>query len=248
MPELMDPLAAAFEASGTNGEAVVLIHGFTGTPAHFRPLATVLHERGYSVSVPRLAGHGTRMQDLERTSADDWIASAAAATSAVSDHQRVHLVGLSMGGLIGLLLAERTGAASVTTINSPVLVRDPTLYLTPIAHRFRPVVEWPDDGAPDLDEEMTAYWITYAGFPTRAAAQLVTIMRRGLMAARRLDRPSLVVQSRTDESVHPVSGRILRRALGRRSRLVWLRRSLHVATLDRERDAIEHAVVARLRG
>ena len=32
MADLLDPLADEFRFDGTNGEAVVLIHGFTGVP------------------------------------------------------------------------------------------------------------------------------------------------------------------------------------------------------------------------
>ena len=59
--ELMDSLAAAFRFDGSNGEAVVLIHGFTGVPAHFRPMAHVLDDAGYGVAVPRFTGHGTQV-------------------------------------------------------------------------------------------------------------------------------------------------------------------------------------------
>ena len=72
-----------------------------------------------------------------------------------------------------------------------------------------PRVDWPAEDPPDLDDEMMPFWITYTGFPTRSAAHLVSIMRRAVFAARRLDTPSLVIQSKTDESVDPRSARVL---------------------------------------
>jgi carboxylesterase len=246
MPELMDPLAEAFRLEGTNGEAVVLIHGFTGVPAHFRPLGAELNQAGYTVIAPRLAGHGTSPDDLATTGADDWIASARTAIDEVADHRRVHLVGLSMGGLISIILAQYANATTVTTIDSPLVVRDKKLYLAGIAHRYQPKVEWPESDPPDLDDEMKPYWITYNGWPSIAAAGLLTIMRRTLPAAWHLDRPSLVIQSKTDETVDPVSARILQRLLGRRCRLVWLEHSLHNALLDRERHVIARAVLERI--
>ncbi len=248
MAELIDPLAAGFRFDGANGDAVILTHGFTGVPAHFRPLGAALNEAGYTTIAPRLAGHGTSVDDLAMTTADDWIDSARAAVEAVADHRRVHLVGLSMGGLISLLLAEPAGAATVTTINTPLIVRGKQLYLAGLLHRFRPSVEWPDGDPPDLDDEMTPYWITYPGFPTRSAAHLVSIMRRALFAARRLDIPSLVIQSKTDESVDPRSARLLARLLGEGCRTLWLERSIHNALLDRERDRIARAVLEHVGG
>ena len=247
MANLADPLAAAFRHNGTNGEAVVLIHGFTGVPAHFRPLAAELNNRGYTVVVPRLAGHGTSVADMATTGADDWIASARDAVEEVADHDRVHLAGLSMGGLISVLLAGPMGAATVTTINSPVVVRDKKLYLAPVARYFMQEVSWPESDPPDIEEEMLQYWLPYPGFPTKGAVGLLSIGRRALVAARRLDLPALVIQSRTDETVNPRSANILARALGKKARVVWLDDSIHVAVLDRERHKIATALLEHLK-
>ena len=38
--------------------AVLLTHGFTGTPAHMRPLGEYLHAQGFTVQGILLPGHG----------------------------------------------------------------------------------------------------------------------------------------------------------------------------------------------
>ena len=248
MPELMNPLAAGFRLEGTNGEAVVLVHGFTGVPAHFRPLSGFLNDHGYTVVAPRLAGHGTTLADMATTRADDWIASARNAAEDVADHKRIHLAGLSMGGLISLLLAGPTGAATVTTINSPVIVRDKRLYLAPVVRHFLREVSWPEPETPELDEELEQYWIPYPGFPTKSAMGLLSIGGRALWAARRVEVPTLVIQSRSDETVDPRSARILARALGEHARVHWLANSIHVAVLDKERDHIAREFLDHLKG
>lgn len=40
-------------------DGILLIHGFTGSPAEMRPLGCYLHERGLTVSAPLLPDHGT---------------------------------------------------------------------------------------------------------------------------------------------------------------------------------------------
>lgn len=243
IPDLFSPLCAPFRLEGDNGEAVVLSHGFTGVPAHFRPMADFLNERGYTVNVPLLAGHGTTMEDMATTGAEDWVRSVSLAARAVADHRRVHLVGLSMGGLISLIVAGEAAAATVTTINTPIVARDRKLYLAALVHRLHPKAEWPEEPPPPLDPEVMPFWLTYPGFYTRTAADLVRLMGRGYWAARRLRRPSLVVQSRTDETVDPRSAVLLARALGPGCRLVWLESSLHNALLDHERASIHAAVL-----
>ncbi|MDH3307893.1 MAG: alpha/beta fold hydrolase [Acidimicrobiia bacterium] len=243
--ELFDPLAAPFRRDGTNGEAVVLTHGFTGTPAHFIPLADHLHSDGFTVVAPLLAGHGTHLDDMASTDHNDWLDSVRVAARSVADHNRVHLVGISMGGLLSIHLAPEVGPASLTTINSPVRFHAATAYLAPVMHRFRPTVMWEEGPEPDLDLEMRPYWLTYPGFPTESFTELMRLAFTAPGIARTLGIPALVIQSKTDESVHPSSGEILARNL--RCRLVWLEDSLHMALLDRERHVIHAEVVRRLR-
>ena len=52
---------------------VVLVHGFTGSPAELRLLAHALHAEGYGVEVPLLAGHGTWLDDLMEIEPRHWL-------------------------------------------------------------------------------------------------------------------------------------------------------------------------------
>ena len=51
---------------------ILLLHGFTGSPASTRPVGAWLADHGVSSVGPRLPGHGTSWQDLERTTWQDW--------------------------------------------------------------------------------------------------------------------------------------------------------------------------------
>ena len=198
------------------------------------------------MAAPLLAGHGTSIDDMAATGDDDWIDSVLSCTNSVqTDHDRLHLVGLSMGGLISVIIANQTGASSLTTINSPTSFRNKKIYLAGIVHPFHPEVRWPEEAPPDLDPEVEGLALTYHGFPTRASAQLLSISRQARRAASSVTARSLVIQSLVDETVDPRSGAHLARAL--RARLVWLERSRHNSLLDRERDVIHREVLAHLR-
>lgn len=246
IPELFTPNAAPFRLDGTNGQAVVAVHGFTGIPGHFTPLAEFLNQRGYTVNVPLVSGHGVDPGHLATADADTWLESVLNAVNAVADHRRVHLVGLSLGGLLAILAAARTAAATITTINSPILVRDKRLYLAPIAHRFVPPVEWSEGATPGIDDEVAHLEGTLPGYHVSSAAELTKTMFRAYRTARRLRRPSLVIQSRTDESVNPRSGVLLASALGPQCRLVWLEESIHNALLGRARETVQVSVLERI--
>lgn len=231
-------LTAPIRQEGNSGEAAVLIHGFTGHPGHWTPTADYLAARGHTVVAPRLPGHGTSPADLASTTAEDWIDSALVASRSVADHRRVHLVGLSMGGLIGILIARPTAAASITTINSPVFTQDHKVTLAPLAKHWVP--ETRPAASPPPDPDLAHLWRPYATLPTASVAELMTIIRRAFRAAGRLRRPALVIQSRADETVRPRSGTILARRLD--ARLLWLEHSRHNALLDPARSLVQEAV------
>ena len=52
---------------------VLLIHGFTGSIAHMRPIAQELHARGFTVMGINLPGHATDLDDMVRYTWEDWL-------------------------------------------------------------------------------------------------------------------------------------------------------------------------------
>ena len=83
--------------------AALLLHGFPGTPAEMRPLATVLREAGWTVHGLMLPGMGADIATLEKRRVEDW---SAAANQAMAKLKRRHpvviLIGYSMGGALAL--------------------------------------------------------------------------------------------------------------------------------------------------
>lgn len=227
---------------GTSGEAVVLIHGFSGHPGHWLPMADVLHARGHTVVAPRLPGHGTSPRDLATVCAEDWLVAAGDAAASVRHHRRVHLVGLSMGGMLAILLARPTAAYTISTINAPVRTKDRKVPLAPLARHF--LTETDAAWVPCPDPDLAHLWSPYPTHPLSAVSELVQVVRRGWREARTLRRPALVIQSRNDETVAPVSGPMLARRLD--GDLVWLDRCRHNALLDPARHLVHEALIAHV--
>lgn len=194
---------------------------------------------------PLLPGHGTVAGDLLHHGAADWLGAVVNAALSVSDHQRVHLAGLSLGGLLALLATGPTNAASITTVSAPLAYRRRSIYLAPLIHPLRPFTPWPPS-PPLEDVETSPLFLTYSGFPTKRAADLLVVSRHARRAARRLRRPALVVQSLMDESVRPSSATTLAKLLGPNTQTLWLTHSRHNALLDGERALIHDALLARL--
>ncbi len=173
----------------------------------------------------------------------DWVASAVEAASAAQQHgARIHLAGLSMGGLIALLLANPFGAVSVTTINSPIYVYNRRLRFSFLLRGSKRIDPYPPDEWPE--GFATEYAHQYDSRPVGTGAELHDLVRAVKHHLPRVSAPALVVQSRTDETVRPESGTYIYDRLGSvTKRMLWLQQSRHVATLDTEREVIVAALL-----
>jgi len=104
---LAEPFVADGDATSPRGRVGILLsHGFTGSPASMKPWAEHLAAQGYAVSVPRLPGHGTTWQDMNKTTWADWYGEVERAFEALANQvDTVVVCGLSMGGGLALRLA-----------------------------------------------------------------------------------------------------------------------------------------------
>lgn len=240
------PYAAPFSLEGERADAVLLLHGWTGSPAHLRVLGTELNEAGFAVRAPLLAGHGTSLDDMVGTGWRDWMRSALErAVELGGGGRRIHLVGLSMGGVMALLLAPVLDAATVTTINAPQKVWDKR---NRVARLFRGS-DRIDPGAPPVPvvDDMRDYQQQYDGTPIGTVAELGDLIRAANRNLHRVTCPALIIQSKNDETVKPVSAEIIYDGIASTEKgLVWLEDSRHVAPLDKERDLISHAILEHL--
>ncbi len=243
---LIDPLVEGFELHPDREDVVLLLHGWTGSPAHLRLLAAALDAAGFGVVAPLLPGHGTRVEDMLETGWRDWLrAAATSADDVLSQGRRLHLGGLSMGGVLAILLASAFEVSSITTINAPIDVFN---RLLPLARFIRgSEIVLPDEEEPPNPDFAVEYAHHYEATPIGSVAELTDLVRGAKRALPLVHAPALVIQSLTDETVRPRSARHIYERIGATSkRLVWLERSAHVATLDGERDVIATEMIRHL--
>ena len=186
--------AAPFRLDAEGSEAVLLLHGWTGTPAHFRMLGHALHGAGYTVVAPLYPGHGTQVEDMPGTNWRDWVGAATEELFGLHEtHARVHLMGLSMGGLITLLLAATTEVATITIVNAPIRVRSRVLGVARRVGRFRSIsrsASWDPPG-----DEAAEFYHQYDDTPLASLQDLHDLMRAAERVLPRVHQPALVVQS-----------------------------------------------------
>lgn len=221
----------------------LVLHGLTGSPQSLGGLAAALAEAGFETAVPLLPGHGTSPEDLAGCGWADWSDAAEAAYRGLETRcGRVVVCGLSMGGALAAALALRhprvAGLAVVNPLVDPPAAsfRELLGELLGAGHPFLPGI-----GGDLADGE--AREDAYDRMPVAALLS----MCEGLddLAPRLVDItcPVLVLTSRHDGVVPPVSSDILVSAVSGPVERIWLEHSRHVATLDVERDDVARRIV-----
>ena len=178
----------------------VLLHGFTAAPKEMRALGEFLAERNFTVRGVRISGHATCPQDLARTTWRDWVASARAAIDELRTRcTQVWSIGLSMGGLISLYLAEQQQIDGVIALAPPILTPDKRV---PIARFIWPFKPYSFKDFADLqDQQALAEHADYALFPARSVAQLYDLICRTRRDLALVRTPLLLILSRQDRVV-----------------------------------------------
>jgi carboxylesterase len=217
---------------------VLLCHGFTGSPQSLRPWGEYLAEAGMTVALPRLPGHGTTWQEMNRTRWEDWYAELDKTLADLRGRcSEVFIMGLSLGGCMALRLAEVNGDGikGLVLVNPSVVNDVPLLRLAPLLGLVVPSV--PGVGGDIKKEGVTE--LAYTRTPLKAAATLPRLWSLTQSELGKITQPVLVFHSPQDHVVKSTSLRILREKLtGGNLNVVELTDSYHVATLDNDAEWI----------
>ncbi len=243
MPILAGAEPFAVDGNGSAGRTGVLIsHGFTGTPQSMRPWAEHLAAQGYSVRLPRLPGHGTSWQDMNRTTWTQWYDEIRAGYDELAARcDTVFACGLSMGGTLVTRLAEDLSDDPAGKLAGLVLVnvalgtmrKDAALarYLA-WAVRSRPGI------GSDIKKPGTAE-LSYDRTPLRAFVSMQDMWRRVNADLGRIRVPILYYHSTEDHVVDELSAKLLHAgATATTVHEVALANSYHVATVDHDAELI----------
>jgi carboxylesterase len=221
---------------------VLLIHGFTGAPPEMRPMGEYLNAHGFTISGPRLAGHGTNWHEMNRTRWQDWVASAGVALTQLQTRCRhVFVGGLSMGSLVTLYLgAHHPKIAGLIPMAPAITVNRKLIYLTPIAKHLIKKLDKNEEAENDLTDPdaLDRLW-NYPVNPTAAAHELLKLQRNVRRTLKRITQPLLILQGRQDRAVDLRGVPLLYHAVRSRDKqLVWFENSGHCLTVDSERKEV----------
>jgi carboxylesterase len=231
-------LPARPELTGGRAVGVLLLHGYTGSPASMKPWAAALAERGYAAEVPLLPGHGTRWQDLNKVRWSEWYDEAEAAFDRLREScAAVVVAGLSMGGAVALRVAEERGdqVAGIVLVNPFLSSVRTELQALPVLKYLIPSLRGVvnDIRKPDQDEH------GYPRLPLKGLAEVTSMWKVVVPDLGRVTQPLLYFRSQNDHVIDPSSSATVLHGISSTDvEERTLMESYHVATLDHDAERI----------
>jgi len=238
-----------FVMERADAPAVLLLHGAGDTPQTLRYLAAGLHAAGFHVVAPLLPGHGRRLVDFARVTADDLVtASQSHYADLRAEREWVGLIGVSMGGALAVLVAAEFP-------DLPALGRVAPYLAMPkrVERAARWSVLWgllvpavqSAEGLSVLDPVERENSLAYGVFTPGSLRALAAVVRRARAALPRVQSPTLMLQSRQDNRISVASGEQAFALIGaREKRLEWTSGAAHVITVDFGRERVIDALVS----
>ncbi|MBV70447.1 MAG: hypothetical protein CMH52_03775 [Myxococcales bacterium] len=250
----INPRARPLRYSG-EGPGVLLLHGLTGSPYTFGPLARALSEQGYDVSAPLLPGHGTTPNHLRYTGWNDWLVAARRSFDELSArHEKVFIIGFSMGALLSTVIAQERGqrVGGLVAMAVPLELDLKSQTVLSLARKIPIAAVYPfvkKANGPDVsDPAIAASMPSYDRTPISAAASMLD--GQGLAADRvqRLSVPVLVLHGRSDHVAPVRNARVFYDLLETPNRrLIIYPKSWHILPLDVEHEQVEADILDFLR-
>lgn len=227
------------QGSGENKEVgILLVHGFTGSPASMRPWAEYLNQRGYTVKVPLLPGHGTTPHDLNLVKWQEWPAKVESdLQELLRTCRKVFICGLSMGGGTTLNIATRYSKdlAGIILVNPMIHVKFVPHQLAWAISRFQKMRNSVGD---DIKRPgITEYG--YDALPSVGVYQLLKMLHYTRKRLHDVTAPMLLFHSVDDHTLPVTNTEIVMKGVGsRQKQRIELVNSYHVATLDYDQEVI----------
>lgn len=222
----------------------VLVHGFTGTPKEVRNMGEFLNQNGITIAGVRLAGHATTPVDLIRTRWQDWLASVEDGANLLRDACRyIFAAGLSLGGILCLVAAQRLQLDGVIAMSTPYNLPDD--WRLKIAKPLSFIVPWIDKGQNETKDKKSAkLHVDYPKYPTRSIAEVYELTKIFHGSLPSINLPVLLINSKSDQTVPFWHADRIENLLDTKDvKKVLINDSGHVITEDIERDIVFNAAL-----
>lgn len=228
-------------------DAVLLIHGFAGTPHDVRPISDALERKGIRHRAITLPGHDTSPREMKQADMDGWLDAARSGyASLAAGYDRVAVVGFSMGGALSLIVASENPVCKLVMLNPYFRVRPRWYYFgqpEAWARRLESVLAYvkkPRVGFINDRDGRRRYGAhpQYRFIPTKCVKHLVNIGKQAMAQAPQVQADALWFHSTGDQVAdYAFSRKAFDRIASTNKEFVTLSRSNHIVLYDH--DAID---------
>lgn len=225
-----------FYFEGTNGRAVLLIHGWTTVPYEVRRLGQYLNENGYTVYAPMLSGHGTVPKDLEGLRWHDWLNDVRKAYKRLkTNYEKVYVGGTSIGSNLAIMLAaENKSIAGLILMATPYKLRFEKFVIL-FAKFLRLFKKYTKKHYPPTFGISTTITriISYQTYPIDSALETFYLIQKSRERLDKIIQPCFILQSSSDHiAVKNSLEKIYNKVSSKVKRKMYIKRAYHTFISD----------------
>ncbi len=228
--------------------AVLLIHGYTGTPREMIWLGQQLNDAGYNVFIPRLPGHGTNKQDFLSTNWKDWLRAVCDNyINLCASYEEVFVGGLSMGGILTALIAAKFNPEKIFMCAPAFIAYEKKMWMTPFFKFFIKKIDFPKKSYED-DPEYGKAIADYNGVEYIAkTADLYKLQKLGIKNMPFIKSQVLTILSEADKSVPFSVKKIIDKNIRTQNEYLILKKSSHIVVNDVEKEVVAKKIIEFLK-
>ena len=242
--------------------AVMLIHGLQSSPAELLPLAKRLHQAGYTVHMPHIAGYGFMHGDTPRsvTHWQDWRTKALKEFRMLQrQYKTVAVGGLSIGGTLSLSIAAELGdeVAALALLSTTLWYDGWSIpwyrFMLPLGYSWplRYLYTYREDEPFGLKNPLLRKWVaremshkdvSMVGASRlylpgiQEAERLIASVKKSLP---RITAPVIIIHAMEDDVASPRSAHHIVKHIGSKTvEFVLLHNSYHMITIDNDREQV----------
>jgi len=205
-----------------------------------------LNEEGYTVLIPRLPGHGTSSEDFLRSNWKDWLRRVLDSYFDLAGMcEKVYVAGLSMGGVLTLILSSIVNPPKIVSIAGAIFVNDWKINLTPFISIFSKKLPRENYNEKFEDKDLNylskEYW--QYNWPLQAS-HLLKLMKIARKRLKLINSDILILASEKDQTVPIKAAKFIYHNVSSQKReLKIFKESGHVMTNDIEKEKVADKII-----
>ncbi|MBM0868516.1 alpha/beta hydrolase [Staphylococcus auricularis] len=216
-------------------QAVLLLHGFTGSSADVRQLGRYLQKQGYTCYAPQYEGHGAPPEEILHSSPHVWFKDMLDAYDFLVDqgYDDIVVAGLSLGGCYALKLSLNRNVKGIITMCAPMYIKTEGAMFEGVLDYARNFKKYEGKDQATIDQEMEAF------HPTETLRELQSQIQDVRDHIDEVMDPIFVVQAEQDKMINTDSANIIYDETDAETKSIkWYHNSEHVITIGKEKEQL----------